>query len=182
MRHHPAKILSIWGTLLLVANTVALAQQYDLADIASAAPSTDDIIKALTPHPPLLNPSDNDQPPAAMTGPAFPLLIQYELDAYQLTDAALTSLDNLGSALVSNALAGYRFGVQSYSGASSSDANGELSEQRAASVRNYLITIFKIDEARLQSVDAGEGALIEADSPADAHRVVLIVNLGLVDS
>ena len=178
------KSLSVCAGLLLIANTALMAQEYDMSEIDSAAPSKDDIIKALTPRPPLLNRSIDGKPPPPMKLRAIPLRIQFELDSYELTNAARESLNNLGSALVSEALSAYRFRVEGHTDASGGeDYNLLLSTKRADGVRNYLISIFEMGQERLESVGRGEGSLINPDEPDSAdNRVVLIVNLGLGDS
>jgi len=115
---------------------------------------------------------------------AIPLRIQFELDSYELTDAARESLNNLGSALVSDALSAYRFRVEGHTDATGSEGyNQMLSSKRAEGVRNYLISIFEMGPERLESVGRGEGSLINPDAPDSAeNRVVLIVNLGPADS
>ena len=178
------KPLILCTGLLLIASTAVLAQEYDMADVDSAAPSKEDIIKALTPRPPLLNRSVDGKPPPPMKLRAIPLRIQFELDSYELTDAARESLNNLGSALVSDALSEYRFRVEGHTDATGGEGyNQLLSTKRADGVRNYLISIFEMGPERLESVGRGEGSLINPDAPASPeNRVVLIVNLGLGDS
>ena len=180
MMRQICKTLSVCVGLLLFANTAAIAQEYDLTELDSAAPSKEDIIKALTPRPPLINRSVDGEPPPPMKLRAIPLRIQFELDSYELTDAALESLNNLGSALVSDALSAYRFRVEGHTDSSGGDDyNMILSGKRADGVRNYLISIFDMEQERLDSVGRGEGSLIKPDTPDSAeNRVVLIVNLG----
>jgi outer membrane protein OmpA-like peptidoglycan-associated protein len=59
--------------------------------------------------------------------------------------------------------------------------NKTLSEQRAASVTDYLVAKFSIDRARLTPVGMGEDGLLVATGPnvaSPANRRVLVVNLG----
>ena len=184
MMHATYKTLSLIAALLLVTSSAVLAQEYDMTEAGTAAPSKDDIIRALTPRPPLLNRSIDGRPPPPMKLRAIPLRIQFELDSYELTDAARESLNNLGSALVSEALSAYRFRVEGHTDATGGEGyNQLLSTKRANGVRNYLISIFEMGAERLESVGRGEGSLINPDAPASSeNRVVLIVNLGVGDS
>ncbi len=153
---------------------------YDLSDDNAAEMSKDDIIAALTPKPPLLNRSVNGEPPPPLKLRAVPLRIQFDVNSYELTDQAQEALNNLGAALVSDALSNYQFRVEGHTDASGSDDyNMELSKMRAQGVRNYLVNIFEMQPDRLESVGRGEGSLIKPDSPnSPDNRVVLIVNLG----
>ena len=61
------------------------------------------------------------------------------------------------------------------------ETNKVLSQQRAASVINYLMTKHGIDRSRLNAVGMGEdGLLVETGPgvPNSANRRVLVVNLG----
>jgi outer membrane protein OmpA-like peptidoglycan-associated protein len=174
------KSLSFCFAVLTISMTSLMAQEYDMTEVETAAPSKEDIIKALTPRPPLVTRSVDGEPPPPMKLRAIPLRITFELDSYELTDAARESLNNLGSALVSDALSSYRFRVEGHTDASGAeDYNLDLSDKRAAGVRNYLISIFEMGPERLEAVGRGEGSLINPDAPTSAeNRVVLIVNLG----
>ena len=166
------KTLSICIPLLWIASTAAIAQEFDLVELDSTAPSEVDIIKALTPQPPAEKPR------------AIALHIQFELDSYELTHATRESLNNVGSALISNALSAYRFRVEGHADSTGGeDYNLLLSAKRADGVRNYLINIFEMSQDRLESVGRGERSLINPDAPASAeNQVVLIINLGPDDS
>ncbi|MDJ0652786.1 MAG: OmpA family protein [Xanthomonadales bacterium] len=160
--------------------TAAQESKYDLTSMDNDAPSRDDIIKALTPKPPLVSRSLDGEPPPPMKLRAIPLRIQFELDSYELTDKAQETLNNLGAALMSDALSTYRFRIEGHTDASGQEAyNMDLSKRRADGVRNYLISIFEMESERLESVGRGEGSLLNPDNPNSAeNRVVLIVNLG----
>jgi outer membrane protein OmpA-like peptidoglycan-associated protein len=99
-----------------------------------------------------------------------------------ITPAAAQVLDQLGEALTSAKLADFRFRVEGHTDTvGAPDRNKALSQQRAASVADYLATKFNIDRARLTPVGMGEDGLLIATGPGVANssnRRVLVVNLG----
>jgi len=99
-----------------------------------------------------------------------------------ISPAAARVLDQLGEALANPRLAAFRFRVEGHTDTvGPPDMNKALSEQRAASVTEYLISRYNIDRARLTPVGMGEeGLLVETgpDVANSANRRVLIVNMG----
>jgi outer membrane protein OmpA-like peptidoglycan-associated protein len=91
-------------------------------------------------------------------------------------------LDQLGLALASPKLASFRFRVEGHTDTvGTPEINKTLSEQRAASVIDYLATKHGIDRARLTPVGMGEDGLLVETGPgvaSAANRRVLVVNLG----
>jgi OOP family OmpA-OmpF porin len=99
-----------------------------------------------------------------------------------VSPAAARVLDQLGEALASTKLADYKFRIEGHTDTvGPPEMNKTLSDQRAASVTEYLATKFNIDRARLTSVGMGEEGLLVATGPNvanSANRRVLVVNLG----
>ncbi len=107
------------------------------------------------------------------------LLITFETNSAGLTPRAKRSLDVVGQALASEKLAGFRFGIEGYADPrGNSDANLKLSQLRAESVRDYLVTSKNIERGRLEPVGKGDKELLNKANPiAPENRRVTIVNL-----
>jgi outer membrane protein OmpA-like peptidoglycan-associated protein len=112
--------------------------------------------------------------------PQKDMRIQFEFGSAELTPSARQVLDELGAALQSEELSSFQFSLVGHTDAvGSDDANLSLSERRAQSVKDYLITEFHIDPARLQSSGAGEGDLADPSNPnSGINRRVVITNIG----
>ncbi|MFK7958785.1 MAG: OmpA family protein [Lysobacterales bacterium] len=178
MRKHFQLIAAL---LLALVSGAAWAQnsEYEVTELSNSDPTEQDIIEALTPRPPLLSRSMDGEAPE-MKLRAIPLRIRFELNSYELTDSAQTTLNRLGSALTSESLAEFNFRVEGHTDAIGDEAyNLDLSRRRAEGVRNYLVNLFEMDQGRLETVARGESSLLNPDQPNSAdNRVVLIVNLG----
>jgi outer membrane protein OmpA-like peptidoglycan-associated protein len=144
----------------------------------------DTLVDALTPKPAVRMRSIKimrDQPgsPAAAQPPKVSLLITFETNSATLTARSRQSLDVVGQALASNKLAQFRFAIEGYADPrGSSTANQKLSQQRAESVRAYLVQNMHIDPSRLDAVGKGDRELMNksiVDAPE--NRRVTIVNL-----
>jgi outer membrane protein OmpA-like peptidoglycan-associated protein len=122
-------------------------------------------------------------PPPVAAAPArrpkASLLITFETNSAQLTASARRSLDTVAQALSSDKLARFRFGIEGYADPrGGSEANLRLSQERAESVRNYLVLAKGIDIGRLEAVGKGDSELLNKDNPVAAeNRRVVIVNL-----
>lgn len=93
----------------------------------------------------------------------------FPFDSADLTPAARRSLAALGQALASPALAGSSYLLAGHTDARGSAAhNDDLSRRRALAVRQYLITTFPIDPARLYVAGFGSRFPRAADAPAAA--------------
>lgn len=114
--------------------------------------------------------------------PSINIKVYFEFDSAILKPEALEVLDNLGEALTSGELKGYRFEIAGHTDAVGSDAyNLDLSERRARAVMDYLVVNFEIDARRIESVGYGESRLLHPDDPeADANRRVQVTRLGPV--
>jgi outer membrane protein OmpA-like peptidoglycan-associated protein len=110
-------------------------------------------------------------------GPAS-FQIFFDLNSATLRTDAYPVLDRLASALGSPELQDYRFLVEGHTDATGSEAfNLELSQNRAQSVREYLVERHNIDPARLEPVGRGESDLYDPGHPASGkNRRVRFVN------
>ena len=120
----------------------------------------------------------------AATGeaPSVNLNVQFANGSAQLTPAAVRTLNALGRALASDALANSRFRIEGHTDTMGNpDANKALSDRRAATVVDYLVDHFKLDRSKLESVGMGEEGLLVATPPQTLeprNRRVQVVNLG----
>jgi OOP family OmpA-OmpF porin len=122
------------------------------------------------------------RPPAAARPAEANLTVPFASGSAAISPAAVHVLDQLGAALTSPKLADFKFRIEGHTDTvGSPEMNKALSEQRAASVTDYLATKFNIDRARLTPVGMGEEGLLIATGPNvsnSANRRVLVVNLG----
>jgi outer membrane protein OmpA-like peptidoglycan-associated protein len=150
------------------------------AQAASGTPaSTGAAAKAPAAHP-NTHPAATDQA-AASQGEAN-LSVPFASGSAEISPAASRVLDQLGKALSDPKLANYKFRVEGHTDTvGAPDMNKALSEQRANSVTEYLVTKFNIDRSRLTPVGMGEDGLLVATGPGvsnAANRQVRVVNLG----
>lgn len=120
----------------------------------------------------------NDQPQGE--APQMNMRIQFEFGSARLTDGAKQVLNELGAALQSNELGSFKFSLVGHTDAVGSDAyNLELSQARAAAVKDYLIGQFGVGADRLQASGVGEADPADPNDPSSAlNRRVAITNLG----
>jgi len=118
--------------------------------------------------------------PTANQGEAR-LSVPFASGSAVISPVAARVLDELGKALTSPKLADYKFRVEGHTDTvGSPDTNKALSEQRANSVADYLVTKFGIDRSRLTPVGMGEDGLLVATGPGvsnAANRQVRVVTL-----
>ena len=112
--------------------------------------------------------------------PAIDLEILFEYDSAKISGHAVPHLVQLGQALGGSGLAEATILLNGHTDAVGGDAyNQKLSEARAMSVRDFLVTRFKIDPHRLIAIGFGEEQLKLPDHPeAPENRRVQIVNVG----
>lgn len=108
------------------------------------------------------------------------LEIYFEFGSAKITRRARTQLAALGQALSSPQLAAYRYLIAGHTDVVGSDEyNLDLSQRRAAAVKDYLISAFPIDPPRLMTVGFGFRRLKRADAPRAAVnrrvQVLLVV-------
>jgi len=111
--------------------------------------------------------------------PRVDIEINFDFNSAEISPDSLPDVEELGKALSSKALSAYRIVLNGHTDAVGGDAfNQDLSERRAASVRQYLIDVFKIAEDRLIAIGYGEERLKNPGAPdAAENRRVEVINL-----
>ena len=119
---------------------------------------------------------------APVSAPAVNLTVNFTTGSADLTPDAVRTLDELGSALSSKELAGYRFRIEGHTDTvGSAEYNRALSERRAEAVVDYIAKKFGVEPTRLQAIGMGEQGLMVPTPPQTAeprNRRVQVVNLG----
>jgi len=194
----------------LIAPMVIAPLVLSLPAFAQGSPSADQIINSLRPSGNLVqggtrgirvtNPSTDAAAPAApaqqprvaanrpgpvapgQSAPSVDLTVNFETGSAVLTQDAMRTLDELGRALASKELAGYRFRIEGHTDTvGSREYNRLLSERRAASVVGYVAKQYGVDPSRLQAVGMGEDGLLvptPEQTPEPRNRRVQVINLG----
>ncbi len=175
------------ATVLLAAGTLG-----PVPGLAQSIPSTEQIIKSLTPTTAAgatrgmrIGPAATAQPeppPAPAPPPSISLTVQFANGSARLTPQAIQVLDNLGKALSDRSLAGYRFRIEGHTDTVGTRGyNQALSERRAAAVVAYLASTFHVDPGRVQAIGMGEDhPLIPTpdQTPEPRNRRVEVINIG----
>lgn len=180
--------------LLRSVSVLALAAGLSLANAEGPAAGTpvlkgkavteSNLIDALTPEDTVVTRSlrvqrDNPGQQAARK-PSASLLITFETNSADLTPQAKKQLDVVAAALNNNKLAEYSFNVEGHADPRGThDANMSLSQQRAESVRQYLVSAHSIDAKRLKAVGKGDSEQVNADNPAapENRRVTIVTDV-----
>lgn len=119
---------------------------------------------------------------AAAAAPSVNLNVDFANGSAQLTPQARATLDQLGQALNSSDLAGYRFRIVGHTDTVGSPSyNKVLSQRRANAVMKYLIAKFGVKSSRLQAEGVGEAGLLvptPPQTPEARNRRVQVINLG----
>ncbi len=119
---------------------------------------------------------------ATALAPSVNLTVQFATGSADLTPAATHTLDELGRALTSSTLSGYRYRIEGHTDTvGTHDSNKILSEQRAAKVLDYLVTKWGVDRAKVETVGMGDEQLLVPTGPnvpQPRNRRVTIINLG----
>jgi outer membrane protein OmpA-like peptidoglycan-associated protein len=110
----------------------------------------------------------------------------FETGSAELASLAQENLTALGRALSSRQLSGFRFKIEGHTDrVGSVESNQALSERRAATVREFLITRYAIAPNRLIAEGRGETQPMvpTADEiPHPRNRRVQVVNIGEASS
>lgn len=134
------------------------------------------------PRPTAPPPAGMQQSQRPMPGPSVNLTVTFGTGSAELTPQAVRTLDELGRALASSDLAGFRFRVEGHTDTvGSAFANQSLSERRAAAVVQFLIGKYGIPADRLEAVGMGEAAPMVStgdEVPEPRNRRVQVINLG----
>lgn len=111
--------------------------------------------------------------------PSIDIEINFDYDSAEIRASSLEDVDSLGKALTSDTLAGSRIVLNGHTDAAGSEAyNQDLSDRRAAAVRDYLISNFGIAGDRLIAIGYGEERLKNTEDPlAEENRRVEVINL-----
>jgi outer membrane protein OmpA-like peptidoglycan-associated protein len=144
---------------------------------AVAAPAPQSHIASAKPVP---MPVATSPPPPA--GPSVNLTVNFANGSAELMPDAIRTLDELGRALASKELEGFRFRIEGHTDTvGSRPYNQSLSERRALAVVNYVAQKYGVSPARLQAVGMGEEGLLVPTPPQTAeprNRRVQVINLG----
>ena len=120
--------------------------------------------------------------PAQPAAPSANLTVNFASGSADLTPQAVQALNELGRALSSSDLAGYKFRIEGHTDTvGTPESNRALSERRAQAVVSYITSHFGVDASRLQAIGMGEEDLAvptPAQTPEPRNRRVLVVNLG----
>jgi len=145
--------------------------------LAAGLRATDDR-SACDPEPQFTQ-SANSMTEELTDGPSINIKVYFEFDSAILRPETKGTLDDLAAALNSEALKGYRFEIAGHTDAvGNNEYNIALSERRARSVLDYLVTEFSIDASRLETVGFGEERLLDPTDPeGDINRRVQITRL-----
>lgn len=142
-------------------------------------PSVDEFVTGLKPSPELR--MRGIKPAATATeAPAVSMQLQFGFDSADLTPESKQSLDNLSAALTSPDLKPFVFMIEGHTDAKGPESyNLRLSERRAQSVMEYLVSAHGVDTSRLRVIGKGEAALLDRAAPdAGVNRRVAVVNIG----
>jgi outer membrane protein OmpA-like peptidoglycan-associated protein len=178
MGNHRKRIalpLTVLLTALVLAGGLGITAAQQAARADDTVVGTDELIDKLTPKKRFRSLTRVDDAP-----PAVDLDIRFEFNSHKLTPAARAQLDSLGQALSSDSLRTFRFKIAGHTDSVGSDSyNKQLSEERAAEVRTYLMRTYGIAPDRLASVGLGESQLKMPQDPENgANRRVEVINLG----
>ncbi len=108
------------------------------------------------------------------------LLITFETNSSELMPQAKKQLDVVAAALRNDKLAEYNFNVEGHADPrGNKDANLSLSQQRAESVRAYLVGQHNIDPKRLKAVGKGDAELLNKSNPQalENRRVTIVTDV-----
>ncbi len=188
-------VLSFTSALFL--NGSVLAQQTSAGGpsvMKEGKVTEDDLIKALTPTSGTAPQTDEEMggksrgirlaPPAATSmAPAKPakanLLITFVTNSVDLTSRAKQALDVVARSLNSEKLSTFRFNIEGHADPrGKTDDNMRLSQGRAESVKNYLVSAHKIGAERLTPIGKGDREPLIPNQPTapENRRVTFVTN------
>ncbi len=203
MRSRPSVISAAFCLAIVAGAGSALAQT---PSAGAAAPSESDISRSLAPKsrglptlgtlpPAPPNPAieststaappparDKKQPtvvPAAAHPSATLRTIQFKFGSAELTPDSIETLKNLGNALNHELADQPHFTIEGHTDAyGEAGYNEELSKERAAAVKDYLVKQMGVSEDRLQPVGKGSSEPVSGSSPySGVNRRVVVINL-----
>ena len=115
----------------------------------------------------------------AKTKPNIDLEITFDYNSADISQKSMASVQALGRALTSPDLKGSTFIVAGHTDAAGGEAyNQDLSERRADSIKQYLVTKYNISGPDLVTVGYGKSKLKDSANPlAEVNRRVQVVNM-----
>ncbi len=120
--------------------------------------------------------------PDNAAAPSVNLTVEFATGSANLTPAATHTLDELGRALTSSTLSGYRYRIEGHTDTvGTHESNLALSQQRAAKVLEYLAAKWGVDRAKVETVGLGDTQLLVPTGPnvpQPRNRRVTVINLG----
>jgi OOP family OmpA-OmpF porin len=151
--------------------------------LKGASLTEQNLLEALTPRPEgvktrkLIIGRDGVAVPAPQHKAAASLLMTFETNSAELTPTARRQLEIVAAALKNDRLATYSFTVEGHADPRGTpDLNQVLSEQRAQSVREHLVSAHGISAPRLRAEGRGDREPLNRMQPAAAeNRRVTIV-------
>ena len=121
-------------------------------------------------------------PAVASRPPSVDLTVQFATGSSELTPQAVRTLDELGRALSSSALSGFRFRIEGHTDTvGAPELNRSLSEARAERVVAYLSSRWQVDRAKVETAGMGGEQLLVPTGPnvpEPRNRRVTVINLG----
>ncbi len=127
----------------------------------------------VAPLPPVIQETPSNGFVAAMT-------VQFAYDSAELTIQAKTILDKLAKVLNNDLMYDIPFAIEGHADQQGSPQyNQQLSLERAAAVRDYLVDVQGVEPKRFEVSGYGSARLLDADNPYSAiNRRVEFRNLG----
>jgi outer membrane protein OmpA-like peptidoglycan-associated protein len=112
--------------------------------------------------------------------PQFAVEVQFDPDSPIVRPQSYPMLGRIADALYDPALLPYSFLIVGHTDATGKrEYNLTLSQRRASSIRDVLVTTFKISPKRIQAVGLGEEQLLDAAHPTAAiNQQVQVVTVG----
>jgi len=111
--------------------------------------------------------------------PKASLLVTFVTSSAELTSGAQRMLDVMAAAMKNERLAQVRFTVEGHADPrGGEELNRRLSQDRAQSVRDYLVTTHGLDAARLQALGKGSSQPLNRQIPAapENRRVTFVAH------
>ncbi|WOB06095.1 OmpA family protein [Piscinibacter gummiphilus] len=187
MRTTPRPALKLVATLLAATLCASPWAQESTTLLKGNKVTEANLLDALTPEPaPVLTRSlkvSRDNSAGVLAAPkkkaSASLLITFETNSAELTSNAKQQLDVVAAALKNDRLADYTFNVEGHADPrGNSDANMLLSQQRAESVREYLMAQHGIAADRLKAEGKGDTDLLNKKVVAapENRRVTIVTN------
>ena len=170
---------------LLLAGSCATTWAEETTLLKGNKVTESNLLDALTPPPaPVLTRSlkvsrDTDAVLAPKKKASASLLITFETKSSELTANAKDQLDVVAAALKNDRLADYTFNVEGHADPRGlPEANMVLSQQRAESVRAYLVATHNIAADRLKAEGKGDTDLLNRKVPTapENRRVTIVTN------